>query len=295
MESFIWQTLIFRNELPVNFFIRDYTFQYAQATKSPLCFSVSPLYPPGLQGVVSVQVASLSLHKTGDLAKKRSCNKSQPKPLTLTEITAWLVFTTKRWCVQDIPHNETGEPGCSLLVSLKAHATRRKRVCEKNRHKRWMTVSFFQFTRKKRPCQHMLLYAYPLSPAIASSCSSYGMFIIRREVCVCERQGQIVIKIFFLPFLWEIRKEGGKKKLRMRVRAFTGNWKSTDPLYFAYRQSPANLSNKDIRLSDEWGPNEKDTNTEYHSTEIETDGDRHENRRRDKCAGLVTEWLEMEP
>lgn len=70
MESFIGQTLIFINELTVHFFVTDYTFQYAQATKGPLCFSVSPLYPPGLQGVVSVQVASLSLHKKGDLAKK---------------------------------------------------------------------------------------------------------------------------------------------------------------------------------------------------------------------------------
>lgn len=48
-------------------------------------------------------------------------------------------------------------------------------------------------------------------------------------------------------------------------------------------QSPGNLSNKDICLS--WGANERDTNTECHGSEIETD----ENRHGDKCKGLVKE------
>lgn len=37
------------------------------ATQGSLCLSVSPLHTAGLQGVVSVEVASLSLHKKGDL------------------------------------------------------------------------------------------------------------------------------------------------------------------------------------------------------------------------------------
>lgn len=47
-----------------------YTFQLAQAIKGPSRSSVSTLHPPSLQGVVSVQVASLSLHKKGGSGKK---------------------------------------------------------------------------------------------------------------------------------------------------------------------------------------------------------------------------------
>lgn len=60
----------FINEPTIHFYVKGYIFHHTQATKGPLCFPVPPLYPPSLQGVVSVQVASLSLHKKGDLAKK---------------------------------------------------------------------------------------------------------------------------------------------------------------------------------------------------------------------------------
>lgn len=80
--------------------------------------------------------------------------------------------------------------------------------------------------------------------------------------CACVKERDILLSRFsFSLFCGKLGEE--KKEPRMRVRDFTGNWKSTDPLYFAYRQSLANLSNKDIRLSNEWGANEKDTNTEY--------------------------------
>lgn len=108
MKSLILQILIFINELRVNISVTDYTFQCPQAMKGPLCFSASPLHPRSLQGVVSVQVASLSLHKKGGSGtkkkkkkkKRQRCNKSQPKPLTLTEITAWLVYHRALKCAR---------------------------------------------------------------------------------------------------------------------------------------------------------------------------------------------------
>lgn len=80
MKSLILQILIFINELRVNISVyTDYTFQCPQAMKGPLCFSASPLHPRSLQGVVSVQVASLSLHKKGGSGTKKKKKKEEAK------------------------------------------------------------------------------------------------------------------------------------------------------------------------------------------------------------------------
>lgn len=65
------------------------------------CFSSSPTY---FNGVVSVKVPSLSLHKTGDLVKEQSCSKSQPKRLTLTQFTAGLIYRRARHDVYETFH-----------------------------------------------------------------------------------------------------------------------------------------------------------------------------------------------
>lgn len=128
--------------------------------KGPLCFSASTPCPPSLQGVVSVQVASLSLHKKGGSGTKKErqrCNKSQPKPLTLTEITAWLVYHGAPKCARHSTFSQTARLGCSFYWCHWALAWHDAHVSVKET-KGGRGVYFILFPQKKRLCQHVRLH-----------------------------------------------------------------------------------------------------------------------------------------
>ena len=86
--------------------------------------------------------------KRGIWQKRRSCNKSQPKPLTLMEITAWLVYHRALMCARHSTFSYAAGLGCSLPVSLKSHMTRCKCVCE--RYKRLDDSVFFFLSSHER-------------------------------------------------------------------------------------------------------------------------------------------------